>query len=77
MKEELKYWEIRCKLSERYIANSPCDPDIYRWQYAAYVKWKKQVEQPIPQNNFDKLIKQTPNDTDLGKLIRERYGNTK
>jgi len=38
---------------------------------------KKKCLQPITPLEIYNLINETPNDTDLGKLIREKYGNTK
>ena len=35
------------------------------------------IEQMNRPDQLKQLIKQTPNDTELGKLIRERYGDTK
>ena len=34
------YWKERCQLAEKYIEESPCDPDIYQAQLDAYWKWK-------------------------------------
>lgn len=33
------YWKTRCELAEKYIEESPCDPDIYNDQQEAYKKW--------------------------------------
>lgn len=35
------YWQIRCEAAEKYINESPCDPDIRVDQYKAYVKWEE------------------------------------
>jgi len=37
--EDLLYWKTRCKLAEKYIEESPCDPDIYKEQLKAYWQW--------------------------------------
>lgn len=37
--EELEYWKKRCELSEAYISESPCDPDITSSQLVAYLEW--------------------------------------
>jgi hypothetical protein len=34
------YWKTRCLLAEKYIEESPCDPDIYDEQIKAYNKWQ-------------------------------------
>jgi len=33
------YWKTRCLLAEKYIEETPCDPDIYVEQMEAYWKW--------------------------------------
>lgn len=33
------YWKERCLAAEKYIEESPCDPDIYLEQYKAYENW--------------------------------------
>ena len=33
------YWKTRCLLAEKYIEESPCDPDIYDEQLKAYSVW--------------------------------------
>lgn len=35
---ELEYWKARCLAAEKFIDESPCDPDIYSEQIEAY--WK-------------------------------------
>lgn len=35
------YWKLRCKAAEKYIEESPCDPDIYDTQIEAHNAWKK------------------------------------
>ena len=42
--ENLEYWRSRCQAAEEYIAESPCDPDIYESQLKAYQAWMKIVE---------------------------------
>lgn len=34
------YWEKLCHAAERYIEESPCDPDITSEQIKAYIEWK-------------------------------------
>lgn len=34
------YWRTRCELAEKYIEESPGDPDIYPEQLEAYHKWR-------------------------------------
>ena len=33
------YWRERCELAEKYIEESPCDPDIYQDQHQAFIQW--------------------------------------
>lgn len=35
------YWQTRCILAEKYIAQSPCDPDIYPSQVEAHTAWQE------------------------------------
>jgi hypothetical protein len=35
------YWNARCLLAEKYIAASPCDPDITTEQLRAYQDWQE------------------------------------
>lgn len=42
---DLNYWKRRCEAAERYINESPCDPDITPAQEAAYDAWQQIVEQ--------------------------------
>lgn len=37
------YWKRRCLAAEKYIAKSPCDPDIYEEQMIAYHEWQSIV----------------------------------
>lgn len=39
--KERDYWRERCELAEKYIKESPCDPDIYPDQLQAYQEWKE------------------------------------
>ena len=51
IKERLEYWKKRCEAAESYIAESPCDPDIYPEQLVAYWKWlaaKEPMRQALP-----------------------------
>ena len=45
---ELEYWKQRCELSEKYIEETPCDPDIYDEQIVAYNNWTEFKKLPIP-----------------------------
>jgi len=38
--DNFDYWKERCILAEKYIEESPCDPDIYISQLEAYHNWK-------------------------------------
>lgn len=40
MIKDIDYWKKRCELSEKYIQESPCDPDIYDSQLNAYIEWQ-------------------------------------
>lgn len=33
-------WKERCEAAEAYIKETPCDPDIYPDQIAAWMKWQ-------------------------------------
>jgi len=44
LKKDLRYWKSRCKLAEKFISESPCDPDIYPEQMKAYNKWQKKIK---------------------------------
>lgn len=33
------YWKRRCKAAEKFIKESPCDPDITSKQIEAYNEW--------------------------------------
>jgi hypothetical protein len=35
----LEYWKKRCLAAEKFIDESPCDPDIYKEQLEAYNIW--------------------------------------
>jgi|DEB0MinimDraft_10_1074344.scaffolds.fasta_scaffold30557_1 hypothetical protein len=37
--KDADYWKKRYRLAEKYINESPCDPDITKAQYKAYLKW--------------------------------------
>jgi len=45
---ELEYWKQRCELAEKYIEETPCDPDIYEEQIVAYNNWTEFKKLPIP-----------------------------
>ena len=34
-----EYWKKRCELAEKFILESPCDPDIHEDQIKAYNEW--------------------------------------
>jgi hypothetical protein len=38
------YWKKRCLAAEKFIEESPCDPDIYPEQLYSYNEWKKIVD---------------------------------
>lgn len=42
---EVEYWKKRAEAAERYISESPCDPDITSEQLSAYNAWQKLVKQ--------------------------------
>ena len=48
------YWETRCELAEKYINESPCDPDILTEQLVAYTKWCdfKKLTIPVVSKSF-------------------------
>ena len=43
-----EYWKKRCELAEKYIKETPCDPDIYKEQMIAYNNWMEFKKFPIP-----------------------------
>jgi hypothetical protein len=47
--DKLEYWKKRCELAEKYIAESPSDPDLRDAQWKAYQDWQnyiKNVDKP-------------------------------
>ena len=42
------YWEKRCKAAEKFIDESPCDPDIHADQIKAYDEWRTIVTRQCP-----------------------------
>jgi len=38
------YWKERCLAAEKYIGQTPCDPDIYPEQMEAYSEWQKLIK---------------------------------
>lgn len=44
MNKEIEYWKTRCELAEKYIKESPCDPDITDSQITAYHNWLDFIE---------------------------------
>ena len=49
---ELDYWKKRCELAEKYINETPCDPDIYEEQILAHNKWNEFKKISIPNHDF-------------------------
>lgn len=45
--DDRKKWSNRCKLAERFIKESPCDPDINDEQIKWHTKWQSFIK-----NNF-------------------------
>lgn len=43
-KFDWEYWKHRCLAAEKFIEESPCDPDIYPSQMDAYNEWQKWIE---------------------------------
>jgi hypothetical protein len=39
--DRLTYWETRCKLAEKCLEESPCDPDITSNQIVAHSEYHK------------------------------------
>jgi len=39
-KQEKDYWKARCVLAEKFIKESPCDPDVTTEQWKAYMDWQ-------------------------------------
>ena len=37
---EIDYWRARCGKAERFIDETPCDPDIHEDQIAAHNEWQ-------------------------------------
>lgn len=48
---ELDYWKKRCELAEKYIDETPSDPDIYLDQIKAFNKWVEFKKIPIPEKD--------------------------
>jgi len=42
------YWRQRCKAAEKYIEESPCDPDIHSRQIEAHKKWQEKKSKKEP-----------------------------
>ena len=47
MDKEALYWKTRCEYAERYIEESPCDPDITLEQVEAFKDFT-----PVPKENI-------------------------
>lgn len=51
LEEYAEYWKRRCKLSEKYSDESPCDPDITKEQikaWRAYADFITEFKEPPP-----------------------------
>ena len=48
-----EYWIERCLAAEKYIDESPCDPDIYPKQFEAYNHWNKIKDSEPPKKNLE------------------------
>jgi len=50
--EALEYWKKRCELAEKFINESPDDPDVTEKQANAYWMWIefKKISEPQSQN---------------------------
>ena len=44
MEYDRNYWKARCLASEKFISESPCDPDICEDQIKAHGEWRNIVE---------------------------------
>jgi hypothetical protein len=44
LKAELDYWKTRCELAEKFIEESPCDPDIYEDQLKAWNEYQEFIK---------------------------------
>lgn len=38
------YWQVRCALAEKFIDESPCDPDITKEQTEAWAKYQDYIK---------------------------------
>jgi len=47
----LEYWKKRAELAEKYISESPCDPDITTEQLNAYLQWQEYLKDKTNKNN--------------------------
>lgn len=43
--DELAYWKQRCLAAEKFIQETPCDPDITNTQIEAQHEWKELIKQ--------------------------------
>lgn len=44
MENTLEYWKKRCELAEKFIAESPGDPDVTNKQFDAYWEWQEFIK---------------------------------
>jgi hypothetical protein len=75
----IEYWKHRCKLAEKVIEASPCDPDITSQQIKAHDEYKKFLAgSPIPDNDIrtDSVaqLKQVPGIAITEEGLREVIG---
>jgi hypothetical protein len=75
----IEYWKHRCKLAEKVIEASPCDPDITSQQIKAHDEYKKFLAgSPIPDNDIrtDSVaqLKQVPGIAITEEKMREVIG---
>lgn len=44
--KEAERWKVRCGLAEKYISETPCDPDTSKDQWKAYQDWMGNIANP-------------------------------
>lgn len=70
----LEYWKKRCELAEKYIEETPCDPDIYEEQIVAYNNWGEFKKLPIPDVSNSALLQELTEKIDsMKKFADEHY----
>lgn len=68
------YWKTRCELAEKYIEETPCDPDIYEEQIVAYNSWGEFKNLPIPDVSNSALLQElTEKIHSMKKFADEHY----